>query len=1062
MMTETPFTTDFSSTVNALSPEKRALLALFLQKKGGEFNSYPLSFAQQRLWFIDQLEPNKSIYNLPTPRRLKGKLNIAALEQALSEIIRRHESLRTSFATVDGEPVQVVAQAQPFKFQVIDLSDLPEQQQEAMAHAHYQAEAQQPFDLSHGPLIRGLLIKLDAEDHVLALTLHHIVSDGWSIGVLLKELSILYNSYDREDDSPLENLSAQYADYSLWQREYLQGDVLKQQLDYWKQQLSGAPAVLELPTDRARPAVQSYEGAAETFNLTMEFSAELNDLARREGVTLFMTLLAAFQLLLSRYNGQEDIFVGIPIAGRTRSQMEKLIGLFLNTLVLRTDLSGNPSFRELLQRVKEICLAAYAHQDVPFDKLVQELQPERSLSHQPLFQVLFSLENTPREQLLLDGLEVSRFKHPTESAKYDLTLALAETAQGISGVFGYSTDLFTAETVQRMARNFETLIHGIVAAPDSRLSDLPLLGEAERRQLLVDWNQTQASYSSDCCIHQLFEAQVERERNSIALIHRQQQIGYGELNRLANQLAHYLQSKGIGPGTRVGICLNRSIEMVVGLLAVLKAGGAFVPMDPAYPPQRLAFMMKDSGATVLISEQKTVDRVAQDGWETIRLDQHQAAIAAYSDENPTSSVSAADLGYIIYTSGSTGLPKGVLSPHRASINRFEWMWQTYAFESGEVCCQKTPLSFVDSIWEIFGPLLKGVALVVLEDEVAKDPDLLVQALAANHVTRIVLVPSLLRAILENCRDLRSKLPQLKYWISSGESLSLELLRRFNNELPESRLINLYGSSEVAADVSCHETWRIDAQERVPIGRPIANIETYILDKQSRPVPPGVAGELHIGGIGLAWGYQNLPELTAQKFIPNLFSQEPGARLYRSGDLARYLPDGNIEYLGRVDQQVKIRGMRIELGEVESALSDHAAVNEAVVIAREDTFSEQRLVAYLVAEQALTSCELREYLRELLPEYMVPSFFVLLDALPLTPNGKLDRDALPAPQQYTDLTDAYVAPRTPVEEMLCGIWSEVLKTQRVGVYDNFFDLGGHSLLVTKVIARVRDLLRVEIP
>src|SRR5215208_2041884 len=563
MMTETPFTTDFSSTVNALSPEKRALLALFLQKKGGEFNSYPLSFAQQRLWFIDQLEPNKSIYNLPTPRRLKGKLNIAALEQALSEIIRRHESLRTSFATADGEPVQIVAQAQPFKFQVIDLSDLPEQQQEAMAHAHYQAEAQQPFDLSHGPLIRGLLIKLDAGDHVLALTLHHIVSDGWSIGVLLKELSILYNSYDREDDSPLENLSAQYADYSLWQREYLQGDVLKQQLDYWKQQLSGAPAVLELPTDRARPAVQSYEGAAETFNLTMEFSAELNDLARREGVTLFMTLLAAFQLLLSRYNGQEDIFVGIPIAGRTRSQMEKLIGLFLNTLVLRTDLSGNPSFRELLQRVKEICLAAYAHQDVPFDKLVQELQPERSLSHQPLFQVLFQLLNASGESLSLAELSAHAFNSGNQTAQFDLTLTIVDGKKGLVGNLEYNTDLFNQATASRLVSHLCNLLSAATASPDTPISSLPLLSDREHSQtvsdaetsgLLHDWNDTNRSYEDQPqLLHELIRAQCRRTPDDVALVCEGKKMTYAELDSESNALAQFLRAREVGPESRVGV-----------------------------------------------------------------------------------------------------------------------------------------------------------------------------------------------------------------------------------------------------------------------------------------------------------------------------------------------------------------------------------------------------------------------------------------------------------------------------------------------------------------------------
>ena len=1045
---------------------------------------FPTSFPQQLLWLLDQLDPGRAVYNLPGPVRLTGALDIAALEQSLNEIVRRHEALRTTFDEVDGTPMQVIAPGLELTLPVTDLRHLPAGEREAEARRLITEEARAPFDLARGPLVRAELLRLDDREHVLLLTMHHIVSDGWSLQVLNQELAALYEAFSAGRRSPLPELPIQYVDFAHWQREHLQGEALEKQLAYWRAQLAGTPAVLELPTDRPRPAERSFRGARHSMMLPASLTEALKALSRREGVTLFMTLLAAFQALLSRYTSHEDIVVGSPIANRTQTELEGLIGFFANLLVLRTDLSGDPGFRDLLGRVREVTLGAYAHQDLPFERLVEELQPERSLSHTPLFQVMLVLLNNPREALELPGLTLEPLEVDIGTAEFDLTLFMWEEAEGLNVLSEYNTDLFDAATITRMLTAFQNLLEGIVVDPEQRLSTLPLLTSTERRQLLVEWNESQADYPNQP-IHELFEAQAARTPDAVALVFEDKQLTYRELNRRANQLAHYLRKRGVGPEALVGVCMERSLEMVVGLLGILKAGGAYVPLDPGYPPERLAFMLEDSQVPWLLTEQRLWDEmnVGQDAIlshvvRPILMDADWEAIAQESEQNPISGATADNLAYVIYTSGSTGRPKGVLGLHRGAVNRFAWMWDAYPFEAGEACCQRTSLNFVDSVWEIWGPLLQGVRTVLIPDEALKDAERLVQTLAAHHVTRIVLVPSLLRVVLDSYADLQSRLPELKYWVTSGEAISLELAQRFFEALPRSILINLYGSSEVSADVTCYDTRQMSEQlSSVPIGRPLANTQIYLLDRYLNPSPIGVPGELHAGGAGLARGYLNRPELSAEKFIPSPFSQEPGALLYKTGDLARYLPDGNIEYLGRLDHQVKVRGYRIELGEIEAALQAHPAVQETVVMAREDEPGEARLVAYVVPDpqyhdssdplQKMSSHnltqQLRSFLAKGLPNYMVPAAFVILDKLPLTPNGKVNRRALPAPDRSNpELEATFEAPRTPVEQALAEIWAEVLKLERVGIRDDFFELGGHSLLATQVISRVRQALRVDLP
>jgi len=878
--------------------------------------------------------------------------------------------------------------------------------------------------------------------------------------VLTQEVRELYEAYREGRESSLAELPIQYGDYAVWQREWLQGEVMEEQLAYWRAQLVGAPGKLELATDRRRPAVQSYRGGQLPVQLSKSLTEGLAELSKRSGVTMFMTLLAAFQVLLERYSGQEEMVVGTPIANRTRGETEGLIGFFVNTLALRGRVVEEESWEQLLGRVREVCLGAYAHQEVPFEKLVEELQPERELSQQPLFQVMLILQNAPREELQMSGLRMMRVRGEGGSTKFDLTLALEESGGRLQGSIEYSSDLFDRETVARLSAHYERLLSELSRDAGQQIWRSEMLGSSEREQLLWEWNQTARAYPAGACIHELFEAQAAGSPAGVALIWGGREVSYGELNRRANQLAHHLRGQGVGPEAAVGVCLERSVEMVVGLLAVLKAGGAYVPLDPRYPGARLELMMADAGVELLLTDElgEQLQPGLGAGREVINLGQDWSEWSGAAETNPEQVVGAENLAYIIYTSGSTGTPKGVLGTHRGAVNRFDWMWEQYPFAAGEVCCQKTSLSFVDSVWEVWGPLLRGVPTVLLEDEVVKDPAALIARLGAGEVTRIVLVPSLLRVLLESEGELGARLPRLQLWVSSGEALSGELVEQFRAGLGSARLLNLYGSAEVAADATCWEVPGAGAAGTavVKIGRGIGNTQVYVLGAEQELVPVGVVGEVYVGGVGLARGYQRGGGQTAERFVPDGVSGAAGRRLYRTGDLGRLSRDGELEYVGRKDHQVKVRGYRIETGEVEAALRELEWVREAVVVVREEVAGDQRLVGYLVGESGGEE-ELRERERELrvqlrgrLPEYMVPSAYVWLAELPLTPNGKVDRRGLPAPEQVQSAAAEYVGPRNELEERLAGIWRELLRVERVGVTDNFFELGGHSLLATQVV------------
>jgi amino acid adenylation domain-containing protein len=1025
----------------------------------------PLSFAQQRLWFIDQLEPGNTVYNVPVAVSLKGSVNVTAFQQSLDELIRRHESLRTRFATVNGQPVQVIEAGAAINLSVLDYSELNEDEQQQQVRQHTAHETATAFDLSHGPLLRAKLLRLSADEHVLLMTMHHIVSDGWSMGILIREVAALYEAFSRGEASPLPELAIQYADFAVWQREWLEGEVLEKQLGYWREQLGGAPPVLELPTDKGRPAVQSFKGAVHGFELGEELRRGLEALSRREGATLFMTLLAAFQSLLHRYTNQDDIVVGADVANRNRAETEGLIGFFVNMLVLRTDLSGDPSFRELIGRVRETALGAYAHQDVPFEKLVEELQPERDMSRSPLFQVVFVLQNAPMPNLELPGLTLSPVDVDSSTTHFDITLTMEETEHGLSAWIEYNTDLFEETTIRRMQQHLETLLRAVIVNPEQRVSQIPLLGVTERRQLLHDYNQTATDFPRHSSIHQLFEQHASDTPDAVALIFNEQSLSYRELNERANQLAHHLRKLGVEVETPVAVCVERSIELIVGLLAILKAGGVYVPLDPAYPLERLSLMLDEVQPPVLLTQEHLADELPATWAHVLSLDTDWEMIEQESTANVDLRSDSRQLAYIIYTSGSTGRPKGVGVSHRNVVRLVRNT--TYAeFSSTETFLQLAPISFDASTFEVWGSLLNGARLVVMPPE---QPSLeeLADVIRRSGVTTLWLTAGLFHQIVDTHLSALSGLHQL---LAGGDVLSVRHVERVLRALPQVRLINGYGPTETTTFACCHVMGAgaaggaAEVGATVAIGRPIANTEVYVLSEDLQPLPVGVAGEFYIGGEGLARGYLNRPELTAERFIPNPFSTELGARLYRTGDVVRYLSDGNIEFLGRQDTQVKVRGYRIELGEIEAVLLAHASVREAVVVAREEAAGDKRLVGYLVSEEeSITGNELRSYLKERIPEYMIPAVFVMLEAMPLTANGKVDRRALPAPEaSRAELESDFVAARTPVEEMVAGMWSEVLGVERVGVHDNFFELGGHSLLATQVVTRVRETFEVELP
>jgi amino acid adenylation domain-containing protein len=1016
---------------------------------------FPVTFAQQRLLFLDQLEPDSTSYSVPWSIRITGKLDGDALERSLNEIVQRHEILRMTFDLVDGQPVQMVASSLHVPLVRVLLASEVDREQAAQSAALQ--EAQTPLDLRNGPLVRTKLLELSAEDHVLLFTTHHIVFDGWSRRILVNDLAALYDAFCDGRPSPLQELPLQYADYAVWQRNYLQGENLEKLLSYWKQQLASAPATIDLPTDRPRPAIQSFRGAAKSFALSRTISGEVLRASRQCGTTPFMTLLAGFQSLLARYSGQNDIVVGAPIANRNRAEVEGLIGFFANTLALRTDLSDNPSFRDLLDRVRDTALGAYAHQDMPFERLVEELRPERSLSYNPLFQVLFSLQNAPRRSFELRGLQLQPLPGVVGStAKFDLSFFLLEAASGFTVRAEYNTDLFDASTISRMLRHYEVLLEGALASPELRISQLPLLTSEERQLLLSGWNATQQDYPSPLCLHQLFEQHAERTPQAVACVFDHEHLTYGELNKRANQLAHYLKKRGIGPGERVGIFVERSLDMMVGLLGIQKSGAAYVPLDPYYPAERIRMVLEDAQVPVLLTQQALLALMPEHKAEVICLDADWPQIAQESFSNLVCSAKPEDLVYVIYTSGSTGKPKGVQVPHRAVVNLMASMAHELSMGPADVFPALASFAFDMCIPELYLALVTGGRVVVARREMASNGEELAALLRETGATVVHATPTTWSLLLEAGFTGKG----LKRAIGA-EPLPRELCTRLLEA--DNSLYNFYGPTETTVWSAFHHFQSGD--EPVVLGRPLANTQIYILDRELQPVPIGVLGEIHIGGDGVTCGYLNLPELTAEKFIADPFASRADARMYKTGDLGRFLPDGRIEFMGRIDNQVKIRGFRIELGEIETVLARHVAVQDCVVIAREDVAGDKRLVGYVVpaAGQKVNAAELRDWVKERLPEYMVPVAWVEMSGLPLSPNGKVDRKNLPAPDyERPELAGEYQGARTPTEEVMAGVWAEVLRLDQVGVQDNFFQLGGHSLLATQVVSRIRNAFQVELP
>jgi amino acid adenylation domain-containing protein/non-ribosomal peptide synthase protein (TIGR01720 family) len=1023
--------------------------------------SAPLSFAQQRLWFIEQMFPGQSVYNIPAVLRLTGELNIAALRQSIQEIVRRHGSLRTTFSDVDGKPRQLVHPPSALPFPLIDLRALSAGHRDTEVLRLTQHAAGISFDLTAGPVLRVALLWVGPGEYVLSLTMHHIVSDGWSLGLLIRELASLYLAFTAGKPSPLAELPMQYTDFAVWQRRRVSGKRLEDQLAYWKRQLEGAPPVLELPADRPGSATDSFRGAHQTFELSPELSESLRCLSRANGVTLFMTLLAAFQTLLARYVNQPDIVVGVPIANRTRTEMEALVGFFVNSLVMRTVTSGDPAFRQLLERVRKVALEAYAHQDIPFEKLVDELQVQRSLNNTPLFQVMFALQNAPQASLELPGLKFEQIHIETGTTKFDLTLQMEEAGPVIRGSVGYKTDLFDHATIELLIDHLHELLKSIVREPDQRLSELSIVGQRERERLL---GQPVEELPVTECLHEWFTRQASRTPDAIAVSDDSAQLTYAELDRSTNQLANYLRRLGVGPECIVALYLPRSLPGIEAILAVLKAGGAYLPLDASSPAARIRQVLEDSGALVVLSETGAEPELASIRTPVIGLETERERLAKEAADPPAPGATPQNLAYVIYTSGSTGKPKGVLITHENVARLMKRTEHWYQPNETDVWSMFFSYAFDFSVWEMWGALLYGGRLVIVPYWTSRSSESLYELLVANQVTFLNQTPSAFRQLIEVDKTYARGKLALRYVIFGGEALEAQSLSdwfgRHGDEQPQ--IVNMYGITETTVHVTYRPIKKADALFDGPtsIGIPIPDLQLYLLDGAGQLTPLTVSGEIHVGGVGLARGYLNQPELTSQRFIPDLFGPRPGARLYKSGDLARYSADGEMRYLGRGDDQVKIRGFRIELGEIKSALEQHPGVREAAVVV--SAAGEKRLMAYLVPEsqreinETVLIADVRNFIKGRVTDYMIPAAFVVLESMPLTVNGKLDRKALPAPSHHTPSVaeGIHFAPRTAIEKRLAEIWGEVLGIQGVGFLDNFFELGGDSILSIQVVARAK--------
>jgi amino acid adenylation domain-containing protein len=1059
-----------ASSLEAMEPHQRILLEqrLLARRKTGPAhaaiprrgNSEPcaLSFAQSRLWVLEQLNQVAGNYNITRAYRIRGALNVEALRAALGAVLERHEALRTRFRMQSGVPHQVVVPYQPLAMQTIDLRECADSTREL--DGFVQRIAFGAFDLAAEDMLRAGVARLDEQEFALVIALHHIAADGWSLGVLDRELEHFYTAFDRGLPAGLPPLPLQYSDFSEWQRDTLRGEALERQLAYWRRQLAGLPA-LELPADRPRPAHPSYRGDKERFTIPAVLVTSLRELARARGATLYMTLLAAFQVLLLRYAGQEDVAVGAPIAGRKRTEIEGLIGFFVNTLVMRGDLSGNPTFSKLLTRTRERAIDAYSHQDLPFEKLVEELRPERDLSRNPLFQVMFSLENAPESEPKLPGLAITRLPLPRDTAKFDLTLSLTGSDGALEGAFEFSTDLFDASTIARMAGHFRQLLEGIAADPERGIAELPMLTAAELHQLQVQWNDTASDYPKDRCIPDLFHEQAARHPDAVALVHGDDLLTYRELDARANRLARHLRSLGAGPEAAVGICMERSPDLVAGMLGVLKAGGAYVPLDPNYPRERLSFMLRDTDVRVILTHRALLDQLPAHDSRVVCLDRDAPVIDACSSDRLPPATAADALAYVIYTSGSTGQPKGVMVPHRG-VARLVCNTNYVQLGTDDCVAHLSNPSFDAATFEVWGALLNGARLAIIPREIALDPPRLVAQLRRDGITVLFLTTALFNAIV---RFQPGAFAGVKHVLFGGEAVDPRWVRECLAAGAPGRLLHVYGPTETVTFATWHQVEAVAADERtIPIGRPIANMRLAVLDRHRQPVPVGVTGELYIGGDGLAHGYWRRPDLTAERFVLDPFATGTGARMYRTGDLVRQVPDGNIVFLGRLDQQVKLRGFRIEPGEIEAALLHGAPLREALVVLREDSPGDRRLVAYVVAAAAApTDADLRTMLKAKLPEYMLPAAFVALPALPLTPNGKIDRMALPAPASGRDGNKSdCVAPRDSTELHLVKIWEDLLNLGPIGMRDNFFEVGGHSLLAVQLMDRIEKAFHRRLP